>query len=183
MLLAALPFFVLLLAGCGEAVSSGQAGSSATVEDSTGPTARCAGLDRQVSEPSYGPSGYVDGDTPGDAPPNYAANHAFQQRMRLCGDDLVRANAEAARAKQALRRLPEANAAAVERVLGQVLHVDDGLMTVAGSGEVVDFVAESTVPGVTLVVCLDGTVGPDGVVVEANGPYAEGGCTKPVGGH
>lgn len=135
--------------------------------------------------PSYGPSGYV-GDLPGDMPPHYAANHAFQRRLDLCGDDLVNATAAAERARRALRDLPETSAPAVRRAVEEALDPDGEALIVTASGEAVTFIARTSIPSPDIVgriACLEGTVGPDGVRVEPHGQYSEGGCIKPVGGH
>lgn len=174
MLLAALPLSVAL-AACG-ATASGEAESPVPAT----PTTVCAGPDKQVRVPSYGPSGYT-GDLPGDMPPNYAANHAFQRRLRLCGDELVAATAEAVRAKKAFDALAGAGAASVERTLVDLGYRRDHLTVTPGAATT--FVVEVAGSGGDLSFCLDGIVGPDGVTVRADGLYSEGGCLKPEGGH
>lgn len=169
---------------CGARSGTPEAAPASPVT-SGAPAARCAGPDQQVRVPSYGPSGYV-GDLPGDMPPNYAANHAFQRRLDLCGDDLVNATAAAERARRALRHLPETSAPAVRRAVEEALDPDGEALIVTASGEAVTFIARTSIPSPDIVgriACLEGTVGPDGVRVEPHGQYSEGGCIKPVGGH
>jgi hypothetical protein len=169
------------LSACGDeggtpsAAPTGPAAASA-------PAARCAGPDQQVRVPAYDPEkGYV-GDLPGDMPPQYAANHAFQQRLRLCGEDLERAMAAATRAQERLDGVAPVTPAAVRSALVGLGH-DGRSMTVTAAGETVTFVAEVAGSAGQMNVCLDGTVGPDGASVLGNAMYAEGGCIKPVGGH
>lgn len=176
MLLAALPFIAMVLAACG---TEGPARIGASAAPTA--TARCAGPDQQVRVPSYGPSGYV-GDMPGDMPPNYAANHAFQRRLRLCSDNLARAAAEAARVREALDRLPDRGAPSVQQALVALGHRPDHMTVTAGlSGTT--FVVEVAGSLERMPFCLDGTVGADAVSVLPGGIYSEGGCHKPVGGH
>lgn len=181
MLLVALP--LLGVAGCGAepSVDAATSVTATSADRSAGPADRCAGPDQQVGVPSYGPSGYV-GDLPGDMPPNYAANHAFQRRMRLCGDDLTHAAAEGARLREALGGLEPRTVETVQRALVGLGH-DPRSMTVTPGASGVTFVLEAAGRPEALNFCLDGTVGPDGATVTVGGIYSEGGCIKPVGGH
>lgn len=174
LLLAALP----LLHGCGD----GSATPPAAPAAASAPADRCVAPAPEVAVPSYDPEhGYV-GDLPGDMPPHYAENHAFQRRLTLCGDDLERATAAAVRARQALDGL---HPVTPETVRGTLVGLgqEGRLLMVAAAGETVTFVAEVAGPPGQMNVCLDGTVGPAGADVQGSGMYAEGGCLKPVGGH
>lgn len=166
------------LTGCGAEGGTPSAAPTAA----SAPAARCAGPDQQVRVPAYDPEkGYV-GDLPGDMPPHYAENHAFQQRIRLCGDDLERATAAATRAQAALDGLARVTPEAVRSALVGLGH-DRRFMSVTPAGKTVTFVAEVAGSAGQVNVCLDGTVGPDGASVLGSGIYSEGGCHKPVGGH
>lgn len=181
MLLAALPFLGMVLAACGSEGSADAGPSAPMTATAATPAQGCAGPDQQVRVPSYGPSGYV-GDLPGDMPPNYAANHAFQRRLDLCGEDLARAAAAATQAKQALSRLADTGPRSVERALVGLGRRPDHVTVTAGASGTT-FVVEVAGPPGRMSSCLDGSVGPTGATVEPHGIYSEGGCFKPDGGH
>ena len=147
----------------------------------------CAGAEPEsgprapVAEAAPSPTACVDepapvGEVTGDMPPHYVENHAFQQRLRLCDDDLARTRAEAERTREGLGQRGALTAAEVVAALAELGH-EPGSTTVADEGGVVRFTV-LVAPG-----CLDGTVAADEVRVEARGLFAEGGCVKPVGGH
>lgn len=171
LLLAALFAFT----ACGTTDGAELTGSGAAPAPSS-PAARCAGPDQEVRVPAYDPDEGFVGDVPGDMPPHYAANHAFQQRIRLCGENLTAATAEATRMAEALQAVREPQAADVRRVLAELGH-PAAETTVAESPDGVAFTV------MVAPACLDGVVGTGGVVVRPLGIYSEGGCTKPVGGH
>ncbi|MCX5197482.1 hypothetical protein OOK31_26900 [Streptomyces sp. NBC_00249] len=110
----------------------------------------------------------------------YAENHAFKQQAPLSAEGKCRGDAHAARIRTALAaaaapRTPE-ELTGLLRGLGYPVGPSD---VYAGSG--------SAGPGFTLWVpdrgpCLSAL--PDALArVEAHGPYMEGGCREPRGGH
>ncbi|WP_371679834.1 hypothetical protein [Streptomyces sp. NBC_01276] len=109
----------------------------------------------------------------------YAENHGYRQQAGLSPEGTCRGDAHAARIRSALAGKPPGTAADLTGLLR-------GLGYPVGPGDVVDG-AGGTGPGFALWIpgsgpCVEGTSGTP-ARVEAHGPYAEGGCREPKGGH
>lgn len=172
----------LLLSGCGSAGRQPESAPAPTAS-SAGPE-RCAAQAPEPPIPSYDAESGFAADTPGDMPPHYAENHAFQRRLQLCDEYLERATAEAARARRALVARAASDVDEVRKVFAE-LGYDPALQTVTSAGEGSTFVVEVAAPADDQpATCLEGSVGPDGAVVTAHGVYLEGtGCLEPQPGH
>lgn len=160
------------LAGCGTASPTDSAASSTDAGSSVRPLPEETGCDPVPDVPSARPDA--------DAPPDYASNHRFQQKMNLCDEDLERGQAEERRTIEALTVLSHrerADAAAVRAALVGLGHEEQAIRVRAEAGLVV-FGVDLAAPA-----CLDGTVSPETVEVEASGIYLDGGCVMPELGH
>ncbi|MEU7277929.1 hypothetical protein AB0A69_03880 [Streptomyces sp. NPDC045431] len=182
----------LLVAGCGAervtgAGGAGGSGGSAVVSPpapsaaSEGPDARhdrlfpglatrCAGLSVSPS-----PSASTSREPLSPEAQKYAENHAFKQRLPLGARAACRGRAHAERiggGVDGVRTEGELRAA-----LEKLGYTADDVQTY-GSGTGLGFAV--FVPGAGP--CVSGRVGPP-LSVEVHGPYMEGGCVEPRGGH
>ncbi|MGP3636138.1 hypothetical protein ACTU45_22740 [Streptomyces sp. 24-1644] len=138
--------------------------------------ARCADV-----APSPSADRTTEGATESENPEaaRYRENHAFKQKAPLGPEQQCRGDAHADRITGALREtggpVPsnEQDLRAVLEGLGYPAEVTQ----VYGSGHALGF--SLSVPGAP---CVSGGVGPP-LNVEAHGPYMEGGCVEPRGGH
>ncbi|MFF8292287.1 hypothetical protein ACF068_24060 [Streptomyces sp. NPDC016309] len=105
----------------------------------------------------------------------YAENHAFQQQLPMKADAECRGRAHADRIAGALAGVRDEGG--LRAALSKLGYPADGT-EVYGSGPALAF--SLMVPGAGP--CVTGFTGPP-VRVEAHGPYMEGGCVKPRGGH
>ncbi|MFF1874759.1 hypothetical protein [Kitasatospora herbaricolor] len=195
---------VLLLAGCGErsasdagsGPSSAATGTKAPAGATTPPgaaepqaqhdalfpevAARCAGVSTASAPSPSASAGVADGAADDPSARKYAENHAYRQTMDLTPPSRCRGDAHAARITTALRATGRAAAlgeaelrAELERLgypsRGGEVHTSGGTvgfsLWIPGSGP-----------------CLTGTLGAT-PQVRAHGPYLEGGCDEPRGGH
>ncbi|MGW8884960.1 hypothetical protein [Streptomyces sp. NPDC055749] len=187
---------LLLLTGCGSERVDGSPGASSTgvqpsasqdyekqaeearaKHDRTFPdvAARCAD-----SSPSPSPSRTGATEPANPEADRYAENHAFKRQMPLKPEAQCRGKAHADRITDALRETGgsgPSNEQAVRAVLEDLGYPAEGTQ-VYGSGHALGF--SLSVPGG--VPCVSGGVGPP-LNVEAHGPYMEGGCVEPRGGH
>ncbi|MET8755008.1 hypothetical protein ABZW32_33670 [Streptomyces sp. NPDC004667] len=112
----------------------------------------------------------------------YAENHGYRQQAGLSAEGTCRGDAHAARIRSALAGKPP-------RTADELTGLLRGLGYPVGPGDVVDGAggAGGTGPGFALWIpgsgpCVEGTSAAP-ARVEAHGPYAEGGCREPKGGH
>ncbi|WP_329500927.1 hypothetical protein [Kitasatospora herbaricolor] len=195
---------VLLLAGCGErsagdagsGPSSAAAGAKAPAVATTPPgvaelqaqqdalfpevAARCAGVSTALA-PSPSASAGVAGGAPDDpSARKYAENHAYKQTVELTAQSRCRGEAHAARITTALRATGRAAALGEAELRAELERL--GYPTRGGevhsSGGTVGF--SLWIPGSGP--CLTGTLGAT-PRIQAHGPYLEGGCKEPQGGH
>ncbi|MET9429279.1 hypothetical protein [Streptomyces sp. NPDC003036] len=175
----------LVVAGCGTervteagtSVASPSAPSAASEDPEArhdrlfpGLATRCAGL---AASPS--PRASTSGEALSPEARKYAENHAFKQQLRLGPRAECRGRAHADRIGGGVGgvRTEEELRAALEK-LG---YAADDVQTY-GSGDGLGFAV--FVPGAGP--CVSGRVGPP-LSVEVHGPYMEGGCVEPRGGH
>ncbi|MFF0739171.1 hypothetical protein ACFYVL_02115 [Streptomyces sp. NPDC004111] len=110
----------------------------------------------------------------------FAENHAFKQQARLTPEARCRGEAHAQRIQKALTgpgTTPPANEAALTAALTKLGYGPDN-GTVQRVGNALGF--SYSVPGIGP--CVTGYLGTP-TSIEAHGPYVEGGCTEPRGGH
>ncbi|MCJ1676826.1 hypothetical protein MTF65_05575 [Streptomyces sp. APSN-46.1] len=141
---------------------------------------RCAAEATAMASPS--PSGNGDASMDPEAR-KYAENHAYKMRRKLNPQATCRGEAHAQRIAQALSDAGKAGKPA-PRSASDLSFVLKGLgYEVAGDATYVS----GGIPGFALWVpesgpCLTGRL-TDPVRIEAHGPYMEGGCVEPRGGH
>ncbi|RSS68679.1 hypothetical protein [Streptomyces sp. WAC06614] len=199
---------LLALAGCGTVTTTGggapgASGPAAEARASASPSAAPPSAasaaeagrqqhDRQFPEVAArckdaaartSPSTTVEPEDPRPTDPEaakYAENHAFKTTVRLTPDRACTGSAHAERIRQALTgsgtQLPT-DEAALARTL-QALGYPTRSGEVYRSGGALGFAF--AVPGTGP--CVTGTLGTP-VKVESHGPYVEGGCQEPRGGH
>ncbi|MFD8292588.1 hypothetical protein ACFV2B_30780 [Streptomyces lavendulae] len=173
----------LLLTGCGTAPAQRPKAAAPP-----GPevffaevAARCAGAGSgaPASAPASSPAS-AEQELPSDPEARkYAENHGYRQQAGLSAEGSCRGDAHAARIRSALAGKAPGTAAELTGLLR-------GLGYQVGPGDVVDG-AGGTGPGFALWLpgsgpCVEGRAGTP-ARVEAHGPYAEGGCREPAGGH
>ncbi|MGW6918237.1 hypothetical protein ACWGB8_31160 [Kitasatospora sp. NPDC054939] len=139
--------------------------------------ARCTGVGATALPPPSVPAG-----VPADPmAQKYAENNAFKQARALQADEKCRGDAHAARLAAALKATGRSGAALGEAGLKAELdrlgYPSQSARTY-GSATTVGFSLWIPGPGP----CLTGTSTTE-TVVRAHGPYLEGGCTEPRGGH
>ncbi|WP_405608916.1 hypothetical protein [Streptomyces sp. NBC_00076] len=110
-----------------------------------------------------------------DRPPNYADNHAYRRTLPLKGLADCRGEVHARRLTENLREVP-VDRARVDTELSRLGYGDkvERFQSVDGT---VHFVIG--LDGV----CVAGTLMPKRNMIEAHGPYLEGGCVQPAPGH
>ncbi|MET9616032.1 hypothetical protein [Kitasatospora indigofera] len=193
---------VLLLAGCGER-SASDAGSGASdaagakapaaatppgvaelqaQQDALFPevAARCASVSTARAPSPSASAGVTDGALDDPSARKYAENHAYKQTVELTPQSRCRGDAHAARITTALRATGRAAALGEAELRAELERL--GYPTQGGevhsSGGTVGF--SLWIPGAGP--CLTGTLAAT-PRIEAHGPYLEGGCNEPRGGH
>ncbi|QGV81268.1 hypothetical protein [Streptomyces ficellus] len=186
---------LLLLTGCGtERVSAGSsAGASSAGASSAGSPSPDRSAQREAALAEHAERFPGVGERCADARPSpsapsavatepydperakYAENNAFKQELPMRPDAECRGRAHAGRIAEGLAGVRDGQGlrAALERLGYPADHVE-----VYGTGADVRF--SVMVPGVGP--CVSGLLGPP-TSAEAHGPYMEGGCVKPRGGH
>lgn len=117
-------------------------------------------------------------DEGGDAPPNYADNHAFRNTLALSPEQQRDGDLAASRIAAALDPLRPAvpyDEAAVAAALDAAGYPHALVSADSGSASFDVTVAPR--------VCVSGTLRAGAVATEVHGVYVEGGCREPRGGH
>ncbi|MDH6139191.1 hypothetical protein P3T35_001191 [Kitasatospora sp. GP30] len=120
-------------------------------------------------------------DGPGDAAPNYADNHRFQDQLPLQGAERCQGLAEAAKVRAALEPLrtqPDITPASVQARLSALGYAPATVqLSTMGQDDVYFTIDHAPI-------CLDGQLNPRSDSVDAYAGYADGtGCQRPKGGH
>ncbi|MFD0258888.1 hypothetical protein ACFV4M_21285 [Kitasatospora indigofera] len=195
---------VLLVAGCGERSASdagsgpsgAAAGAKAPAAATTPPgvaepqaqqdalfpevAARCANAGTARAPSPSASAGVPDGALDDPSARKYAENHAYKQTLELTPQSRCRGDAHAARITTALRATGRAATLGEAELRAELERL--GYPTQGGevhsSGGTVGF--SLWIPGTGP--CLTGTLAAT-PRIEAHGPYLEGGCNEPRGGH
>ncbi|GAA2465315.1 hypothetical protein [Streptomyces macrosporus] len=170
---AALLAAALLLTGCGTERATDIAAPSA------------APFPSASASPSHpGASPYVEPGVPADGAPHHGGNNAFRKKLDLSPEERRAGEAAADRIRPALKRLRERGETDPESVRAALLALDhrEESVTVPPASHSSDGRTEFTV-SLRDGACVSGGVDDEGEWIEVHGPYLEGGCQEPRGGH
>ncbi|WP_156726185.1 hypothetical protein [Streptomyces apocyni] len=179
---------LLVLTGCGTERASDSArtspGPSASPTSQDTALAKHDRLFQDVaarctdSTPSPSPTRSADGEPPNPEAEKYAENHAYKRTMPLKPDAQCRGQAHADRITKALSTGDVRDKQALSAALEKLSYPKNGTQIHAvGETLVFSLFIPETGP------CLSGKVTSPDAEVTPHGPYMEGGCTEPTGGH